>query len=44
MKHEKLVNKFLDKIEDILYRENKYSDKDMATIIVGILEDDYDLE
>lgn len=44
MKNEELIKKFLSKIEDILYQDNKYTDKEMAKMIVDILEEEYDLE
>lgn len=44
MKHEKLIEKLLKKIEDVLYQENKYGEKEMAEMIVKILEDEYDLK
>ncbi len=38
-----LIEKFLNEIENILYLDDKYNDKNMAEIILKIIEDIYDL-
>jgi hypothetical protein len=37
-----LIEKFLQRVEDILYQDNKYNDKNIAELIIRILEDEYD--
>ena len=44
MKYEYLIERLLEKIESILYQENRYSEKEMADMIVKILEEEYDLK
>jgi len=38
-----LIQQFLEKIEAILYLQDKYNDKNMAEIILKIIEKHYDL-
>jgi hypothetical protein len=41
-KIEELVKEFLEKVQDILYKDDKYTDKSIAEIILKILENKYD--
>jgi hypothetical protein len=38
-----LIEKFLNEIENILYLDDKYNDKNMADRILKIIEEIYDL-
>jgi len=42
MTEEKLIEEFLKEVENILYLEQKYNDKNIAEIIIRILEKEYD--
>lgn len=43
MTETELINLFLEKVEDILYMETPVSDSNIVEIIVGILENEYDI-
>ena len=43
MNEEQLIEKFLDEVEAILYLDQTYNDKNIAEIILRILEDEYDI-
>lgn len=43
MTDEKLIEKFLEEIEHILYLETQLNDSNIADIIIGILEKEYDI-
>jgi hypothetical protein len=43
MNVEQMIEKFLEKVEDILYQDDKFSDKNIAEILVKILEKEYDI-
>ena len=43
-KHDDLIKELLDKIGNMLYQENKYSEKEMAEMIVKVLEEQYDIK
>jgi hypothetical protein len=43
MDEDKLIKDFLKAIEEVLYQDNKFSDKNMADIILKMLVDEYDL-
>lgn len=40
---EEMIEECLKKIENILYQDNKYSDKNMAEEILSLLEAEYDI-
>lgn len=42
MTEEQLIEEFLKEVENILYLEQKYNDKNIAEIIIRILEREYD--
>ncbi|MDY0314947.1 MAG: hypothetical protein WC219_05060 [Acholeplasmataceae bacterium] len=42
-KHEKLIEELLEKIGNMLYQDNKYGEKEMAEMIVKVLEEKYDI-
>lgn len=42
-KHEELIEELLEKIGNMLYQDNKYGEKEMAEIIVKLLEGKYDI-
>lgn len=43
MTENELIEKFLKEIENILYLDQTYNDKNIAEIIVRILEKEYDI-
>lgn len=43
-KHDDLIKELLEKIGNMLYQENKYSEKEMAEMIVKVLEEQYDIK
>lgn len=43
MTEEQLIKLFLEKVEDVLYLDQSYNDKNIAEIIVRILESVYDI-
>jgi hypothetical protein len=43
MKEEQLITQFLEEVEAILYLEQSYNDKNIAEIIIRILEKEYDI-
>ena len=43
MNVEQMIEKFLEKVEDILYQDDKFSDKNIAEILVKIFEKEYDI-
>jgi hypothetical protein len=43
-KHDELIDELLEKIGNMLYQDNKYSEKEMAEMIVKLLEDKYDIK
>lgn len=43
-KYDELIDELLEKIGSMLYQDNKYSDKEMAEIIVKLLEEKYDIQ
>jgi hypothetical protein len=43
MDEDRLIGEFLEAIEEVLYQDNKFSDKNMADIILQMLVKEYDL-
>jgi len=43
MTEEQLIEKFLEEVENILYLEQTYNDRNIAEIIIRILEKEYDI-
>lgn len=43
MNEDDLIKKLLEKVESILYLDETYNDKNIAEIIMRILEEEYDI-
>jgi|GEM_PF-3048043 len=43
MSEEQLIENFLEEVEAILYLDQDYNDKNIAEIILRILENEYDI-
>jgi len=43
MSEEQLIERFLEEVEAILYLDQSFNDKNIAEIILRILENEYDI-
>lgn len=43
MENNKLIDDMLDTVQHILYQDSKYSEKEMAEMIIKLLEKAYDI-
>jgi len=43
MNEDQMIEKFLEEVENILYLDDKFSDKNIAEILINVLEKEYDI-